>query len=63
MCLYKEVDKKYTDCNLKTKELLDCALIGVCAVIRLNMVDLVRLRLCVHLFTYISSPDIAHINH
>ena len=38
MCLYKEVDKKYKGCNLKTMELLDCALIGVCAVIRLNMV-------------------------
>ena len=36
--LYKEVDKKYTDCNLKTTKLLDCALIWVCAVIRLNMV-------------------------
>ena len=40
--LYKEVDKKYTGCNLKTIELLhcalDCALIGVCAVTRLNMV-------------------------
>ena len=24
MCLYKEVDKKYTGCNLKTTELLDC---------------------------------------
>ena len=35
ICLYKEVDKKYTGCNLKTTELLDCALIGVCAVIRL----------------------------
>ena len=34
ICLYKEVDKKYTGCNLKTAELLDCALIGVCAVIR-----------------------------
>ena len=28
ICLYKEVDKKYNDSNLKTKELLDCALIG-----------------------------------
>ena len=36
ICLYKEADKKYTDCNLKTTELLDCALIEVCAVIRLN---------------------------
>ena len=38
MCLYKEVDKKYTGCNLKTTELLDCALIGVCVVIRPNTV-------------------------
>ena len=36
--LYKEVGKKYTSCNLKTTELLDCALIGVCAVIRSNTV-------------------------
>ena len=38
ICLYKEVDKKYTGCNLKTTELLDCALIRVCVVIRSNMV-------------------------
>ena len=38
LCLYKEVDKKYTGYNLKTMELLDCALIGVCAVIRSNTV-------------------------
>ena len=38
ICLYKEVDKKYTGCNLKTTELLDCALIRVCAVIRSNTV-------------------------
>ena len=31
--LYKEVDKNYTGCNLKTTELLDCALMGACAVI------------------------------
>ena len=41
ICLYKEVDKKYTGCNLKTMELLDCALIGICAVIRLNTVFIV----------------------
>ena len=35
---YKEVDKKFTGCILKTTELLDCALIGVCAVIRSNTV-------------------------
>ena len=38
ICLYKGVDKNYTDYNLKTMELLDCALIGACAVIRSNMV-------------------------
>ena len=39
ICLYKEVDKKYTGCNLNTTELLDCALKGVCAVIRSNTVS------------------------
>ena len=38
VCLYKEVDEKYTGCNLKTTKLLDCALIAVCVVIRSNMV-------------------------
>ena len=38
ICLYKEVDKQYTGCNLKTTEWLDCALIGICAVIRSNTV-------------------------
>ena len=38
ICLYKEVDKKYTGCYMKTTKLLDCALIGVCAVIRSNTV-------------------------
>ena len=38
ICPYKEEDKKYTGCNLKTMKFLDCALIGVCAVIRLNTV-------------------------
>ena len=36
--LNKVVDKKYTCCNLKTTEFLDCAAIGVCAVIRSNTV-------------------------
>ena len=26
ICFYKEVDKKYTGCNLKTTELFDCVL-------------------------------------
>ena len=38
ICPYK-VDKKYTGCNLEITDLLDCALIGVCAVIRANTVD------------------------
>ena len=38
ICLYKEVDKNYSGCNLKTTELLDCALIGACVVIRSNAV-------------------------
>ena len=38
ICFYKKVKKKYTGCNLKTTEFFDCALIGVCAVIRSNMV-------------------------
>ena len=37
ICLYKKVNKKYTGCN-KTMEFHECALIGVCAVIRLNTV-------------------------
>ena len=35
---YVVVKKKYTGYNLKTTEFLDCALIGVCAVIRSNTV-------------------------
>ena len=38
ICISKEVVKKYACCNMKTTNLLDCALIGVCAVIRSNMV-------------------------
>ena len=34
--LYNEVDKMHTGCNLKTTELLDCAHIWACAVIRSN---------------------------
>ena len=38
ICFYKEVERKYTYCKVKTMELLDCALTGVCAVIRSNTV-------------------------
>ena len=40
ICLYKEVDKRYTGCNLMATELLDCVLIGICAVIRSNRVHI-----------------------
>ena len=40
ICLYKKIGKKYTGCNLKTTELLDCPLIGVCAVIRSNTIGI-----------------------
>ena len=40
ICLHKDVNKKFTGCNLKTMELLDCALLGVCTVIRSNIVIL-----------------------
>ena len=36
--LLKKLTKKYTGYNLKTVELLDCVLIGICAVIRSNTV-------------------------
>ena len=39
ICLNKKVNKKYTGCNLKTTEFHECALIGVCAVIRSNTVS------------------------
>ena len=39
ICIYKEVHKKYNVCDLKTTELLDCALIGVSMVIRSNRID------------------------
>ena len=48
ICLYKEVDKKYTGCNLKTMELLDCALIRVCVVIRPNTVLMKFHNVCFH---------------
>ena len=38
ICSYKEVDKTYTGCNLKTMELFDCALIGAFVAIRSNQV-------------------------
>ena len=43
ICLFEETSKKYTGCGLKTTKLLDCALIWVCAVIRLNTVCCITL--------------------
>ena len=40
ICFYKRTRKNYSGCNLKPMKLLDCALIGACAVIRGNMVCL-----------------------
>ena len=54
ICLCKEADKKYTACNLKTTELLECALIGVCAVIRLNKVKQDEGLLNLFYFAYLS---------
>ena len=37
ICFYKQVEKiRNRGCNLKTKKLLDCVLIGVCVVTRLT---------------------------
>ena len=55
LCLYNEVDKKYTGCNVKTMELLDSALIGWWVVIRLNMVLAVFFSVTCLIFT--SNPD------
>ena len=44
ICLYKDVDKKYTGYNMKTTELPDCAFIVVCAVIRSDTVYLEHMR-------------------
>ena len=48
ICLYKEDNETYTACDLKTMELLDCALVGVCAVIRSNTVVYGILKMQVH---------------
>ena len=40
ICFYKIVNKKYSGYKLETTGLLDCVLIGVCVVIRWNMVDM-----------------------
>ena len=52
ICLYKEVDKKCNCCNWKTTELIHCALIGACAVIRSNTVSMMKM------YTYICCNNI-----
>ena len=54
ICLYNEVDKKYTGSNLKTTELLDCVFIGVYAVIRSNTICRVIL--------YLSCNELGSVN-
>ena len=51
ICLYKEADKNCTGYNLKTTELLDCALIGVYAIIRSNAVGISRVYTACHSFS------------
>ena len=55
----KEVDKKYTGCNLKSMELLDCVLIGVCALVGLNMVVTMPfcLKWLVSVFLWVQASD------
>ena len=48
ICLYTEVDKKYSGSNLNSTELLDCALIGAC-VIRVNTVFFNEMLNCIFL--------------
>ena len=48
-----EVDKKYTGCNLKTIELLDYALIGVCVVIKSNTVFILPIVLKYMVFVFL----------
>ena len=62
ICPYEEVGKNYTGCNLKTTELLECALIGACAVIRSNTVCVIALQRQLYRF-YLTSmqPMLTHL--
>ena len=61
ICLYKEVKKKYIDCNLKTMEFLDCGLIGVCVVIRSNTVSIFWLRMPYLELWHYHCPEILYL--
>ena len=63
ICLYKEVAKQYTSCNPKSTELLDCALIGVCAVIRSNTVFRVKVFKIIPTFTCMVWPRVFVVYH
>ena len=59
---YKEVDKKYTGCNLKSVESLDCAVIRICGFIRSNMVCFLKLWRFLTLSHYIvGNPEGRHV--
>ena len=53
ICLYKNINKKYSGCNLMETGLHDCALIGVCAVIRSNTVLYSALKVSRHVRKWI----------
>ena len=59
ICLYKEVHK-YTGCNLKTTELLDCVLIEVCAVIRSNTVTDKNVNTAIRVFVSLNAYLLAY---
>ena len=62
ICLSKEVNKKYNGYNRKTAELIDCALIGACVVIRSNtMYFLILAAPCENVFADMQIAK-AHIN-
>ena len=59
ICFYKEVDKNYTGCNMKTTEPLDCALIVVCAVIKSDTVYIWHIHFSVYSKTTMTRTPMA----
>ena len=57
----KKKTKKNTGCNLKT--MVDCALIGVCAVIRSNMVLILKCNWCLKAARVANSVDLDQTPH
>ena len=60
--LYKEVNKRYTDCHLKTTKFLYYELIGVCAVIGSNTVFDLDLYFTVHQLCKFASPNYSNVD-